>query len=73
MFDLQDRWTQHPRLQEACNIEGRDTPFLLQDGANCGKPDPSQGGEELGSWGLWGRGWVTLLGDAAHATVPIGK
>lgn len=33
----------------------------------------AKGGAESASQGVWGRGRVTLLGDAAHATVPNGQ
>jgi len=38
-----------------------------------GSVSQAKGGAESASQGVWGRGRVTLLGDAAHATVPNGQ
>ena len=38
-----------------------------------GSMSQAKGGAESASQGVWGRGRVTLLGDAAHATVPNGQ
>jgi len=38
-----------------------------------GSLSQAKGGAESASQGAWGRGRVTLLGDAAHATVPNGQ
>ena len=38
-----------------------------------GSVSHAKGGTESASQGVWGRGRVTLLGDAAHATVPNGQ
>lgn len=38
-----------------------------------GSVSQAKGGAESASQGVWGRGRVTLLGDAAHATVPNGE
>ena len=61
---------------------------LLAAGLTAGKPSPTgnsgteAGGSAVGHESeasgkgpdpLWGKGYVTLLGDAAHATIPNGK
>lgn len=38
-----------------------------------GSVSQAKAGAESASQGVWGRGRVTLLGDAAHATVPNGQ
>ena len=54
------------------------TPSQSEDSTNrgsecCRRLDPSGESKGLGGRGVWGQGQVTLLGDAAHPTVPNGN
>lgn len=44
-----------------------------EDNTGCSGTDSTEIGQGAGGRGIWGQGRVTLLGDAAHPTVPSGE